>query len=104
MDVIHYRWLTLWITFTPNTPLRHRVAFSRYVSTLNENTDDRASSPIEEPNLKDSPARWENLLCETLRKANFLKKGEMVISVKIRNFYRSRVTKWTSRLESSCEI
>ena len=42
--------------------------------------------------------------CKTLRKSNFLKKGKIVISVKIRNFSRSRMTKRTSPLESSCEI
>ena len=42
--------------------------------------------------------------CETPRKSNFLKKGKMVISVKIRNFSRPRMTKWTSPLESSREI
>ena len=35
---------------------------------------------------------------------NFLKKGKMVISVKIRNFSRSWMTKRTSPLESSREI
>ena len=35
---------------------------------------------------------------------NFLKKGKMVISVKIQNFSRSRMTKRTSPLESSPEI
>ena len=34
----------------------------------------------------------------------FLKNGKMVISVKIRNFSRSRMTKRTSLLESSREI
>ena len=34
----------------------------------------------------------------------FLKNGKMVTSVKIRNFSRSRMTKWTSPLESSREI
>ena len=34
----------------------------------------------------------------------FLKNGKMVISVKIRNFSRSWMTKWTSPLESSREI
>ena len=42
--------------------------------------------------------------CETPRKSNFLKKVKMVISVKIRNFSRSRMTKRTSPLESSREI
>ena len=42
--------------------------------------------------------------CETLRKSNFLKKGKIVISVKIRNFSRSRMTKRTSPLELSPEI
>ena len=36
--------------------------------------------------------------------SNFLKKGKMVISVKIQNFYRSRMMKWTSPLELSYEI
>ena len=42
--------------------------------------------------------------CKTLENSNFLKNGKMVISVKIRNFSRSRMTKWTSPLESSREI
>ena len=42
--------------------------------------------------------------CKTRENSNFLKKGKMVISVKIRNFPRSRMTKRTSSLESSCEI
>ena len=42
--------------------------------------------------------------CETPRKSNFLKKGKIVISVKIRNFSRSRMTKRTFPLKSSHEI
>ena len=42
--------------------------------------------------------------CETSRKSNFLKNGKMIISVKIWYFSRSRMTKWTSSLESSREI
>ena len=42
--------------------------------------------------------------CETPRKSNFLKKNKMVISVKIWNFSRSWMMKWTSLLESSREI
>ena len=42
--------------------------------------------------------------CKTRENSNFLKKGKMVISVKIRNFYRFWMTKWTSPLESSREI
>ena len=42
--------------------------------------------------------------CETPRKSNFLKNGKMIISVKIRNFSRSRMTKQASPLESSREI
>ena len=38
------------------------------------------------------------------RKSNFLKKSKMVISVKIRNFSRSWMTKQTSLLESYSEI
>ena len=42
--------------------------------------------------------------CETLENSNFLKNGKIVISIKIQNFYRSQMTKWTSSLESSREI
>ena len=35
---------------------------------------------------------------------NFLKNGKIVILIKIRNFSRSRMMKWTSPLESSLEI
>ena len=42
--------------------------------------------------------------CKTRENSKFLKKGKIVIFVKIQNFSRSRMTKWTSPLESSCEI
>ena len=42
--------------------------------------------------------------CETPRKSNFLKKGKMVILVKIQKFSSSRMTKRTSPFESSREI
>ena len=42
--------------------------------------------------------------CKTREKPNFLKKGKMVILIKIRNFSRSRMTKRTLPLESYCEI
>ena len=42
--------------------------------------------------------------CKTRENFNFLKKGKMVISVKIQNFSRSRMMKRTSPLESSREI
>ena len=42
--------------------------------------------------------------CETLENLDFLRKDKMIISVKIRNFSRSRMTKRTSPLESSREI
>ena len=42
--------------------------------------------------------------CETPENSNFLKNGKIVISVKIQNFSRSRMTKRTSPLESSREI
>ena len=35
---------------------------------------------------------------------NFLKNGKMVFSIKIRNFFRSQMTKCTSPLESFREI
>ena len=40
-------------------------------------------------------------LCETPENSNFLKKGKIIISVKIRNFSRSRMTKRISPFESS---
>ena len=43
-------------------------------------------------------------ICKTCEKFNFMKKGKMIISVKIQNFSRSRMTKQTSPLESSLEI
>ena len=42
--------------------------------------------------------------CKTRENSNFLEKGKIVISVKIQNFSRSRMTKQTSPLESSREI
>ena len=42
--------------------------------------------------------------CKTRENFNFMKKGKMIISVKIQNFSRSRMTKRTSPLESSPEI
>ena len=42
--------------------------------------------------------------CKTQENSNFLKKGKMVISIKIQNFSRSRMMKRTSPLESSREI
>ena len=42
--------------------------------------------------------------CETSENPNFLRKDKMIISVKIRNFSRSQMTKRTSPLESSREI
>ena len=42
--------------------------------------------------------------CETPGNPDSLKEGKLVISVKIRNFSRSRMTKRTSPLESSREI
>ena len=42
--------------------------------------------------------------CETPEISNFLRKGKIVISVKTRNFSRSRMTKQISPLESSREI
>ena len=42
--------------------------------------------------------------CETPENPDFLRNDKMVISVKIRNFSRSQMTKRTSPLESSREI
>ena len=41
---------------------------------------------------------------ETLENSNFLKKGKIIILLKILNFSRSQMTKQTSSLESSREI
>ena len=43
-------------------------------------------------------------ICKTRENSNFLKNGKIVISVKTRNFSRSRMTKRTSPLELSREI
>ena len=43
-------------------------------------------------------------ICKTQKNSNFLKNCKTVISVKIQNFSRSRMTKRTSPLESSREI
>ena len=42
--------------------------------------------------------------CKTWENSNFLKKGKIVNSIKIRNFSRSRMTKRTFPLKSSHEI
>ena len=42
--------------------------------------------------------------CKTRENSNFLINGKMVISVKIQNFSRSRMTKRTSSLELTREI
>ena len=42
--------------------------------------------------------------CKTRENFNFLKKGKIVILIKIRNFSKSWMTKRTSLLESSREI
>ena len=42
--------------------------------------------------------------CKTRENFNFLKKGKMVISAKIRKFYRPQMMKRTSPLQSSREI
>ena len=41
---------------------------------------------------------------KTRENSNFLKKGKIIISVKIRNFSKSGMTKWNSPLRSSHEI
>ena len=42
--------------------------------------------------------------CETPENQDFLRKGKIVISIKIQNFSRSQMTKRTSPLETSHEI
>ena len=49
-------------------------------------------------------ARDVDLICKTLENSKILKNDKMVILVKIQNFSRSRMTKWTSPLEPSREI
>ena len=45
------------------------------------------------------------IICKTRENSNFLKKGKIVISIKIRNFFsRSRMMKQTLSLESSREM
>ena len=42
--------------------------------------------------------------CKTPENSNFLKNHKMIISIKIQNFYKSRMMKRTSLLESSQKI
>ena len=56
------------------------------------------------PRIGGNPFEISSGKCKTRENSNFLKKGKMVISVKIRNFSRSRMMKRTSPLESSHEI
>ena len=49
-------------------------------------------------------ARLEVSTVKPRENPNFMKNGKMVISVKMRNFSRSRMMKRTSPLESSREI
>ena len=51
-----------------------------------------------------TPSQFWREACKTRENSNFLKRGKMVISIKIRNFYRSWMTKRTSLLGSSREI
>ena len=53
-------------------------------------------------NVRES--KEERKECKTQENSNFLKKGKMIISVKIQNFSRSQMMKRTSRLGSSHEI
>ena len=57
---------------------------------------------MHEDGAHDRPRLEES--CETPKNPDFLRNDKMVISVKIRNFSRSRMTKQTSPLESSREI
>ena len=51
---------------------------------------------------KNCLGEWSN--CETPENPDFLRKDKTIISVKIQNFSRSRMTKRTSPFESSREI
>ena len=51
-----------------------------------------------------SENKKKHIGCKTRENSNFRKKGKIVISVKIRNFSKSRMMKRTSPLESSHEI
>ena len=93
---IHFGCLTLWLAFTSNPPLRHQVvhfqvafsqvALSRYVQTLNKSTNDRASSPIREPNPKDWPDRCENLSSLSTTPHSFVEPmWDRIISYPLRN-------------------
>ena len=54
--------------------------------------------------VREISAERSSSYCKTRENSNFRKKGKIVISVKIRNFSRSRITKRISLLESSCGI
>ena len=59
--------------------------------------------PVAEPSFQVQGV-YRETACKTRENSNFLKNGKIVISVKIRNFSKSRMTKLTLPLESSREI
>ena len=54
--------------------------------------------------LASTERKFNKHMCKTRENSNFRKNGKIVISVKTRNFSRSRMTKWITPLESSCKI
>ena len=54
--------------------------------------------------IKEEEKKNKNRVCETPENPDFPRKDKMIISIKIRNFSRSRMTKRISLLESSREI
>ena len=61
----------------------------------------RLAAPMTRLTWNEVKFEWN---CKTRENFNFLKNSKMIISVKIQNFSRSRMTKRTSPLESSPEI
>ena len=64
----------------------------------------RSGKEIEQPVSKPAEKPENKRKCKTRENSNFLKKGKIVISVKIQNFSRSQMMKQTSLLKSSREI
>ena len=95
---------SFWVVSARPTAVLGRVGpaslFSGQATDQNERPDllDRSMlGPVNQAKPNDQP-------CETSENPDFLRKNKIVISVKIRNFSRSRMTKRTSPLESSSEI
>ena len=84
---------------TTHTILRDRKYFSNL--TLVQSNVHTISGPID---LIKGFRRAIIIMCKTRENFQFLQNGKIIISIKTRNFSRSRMMKRISPLESKCEI